>query len=102
MRNPDLIAELYYGNIAPFSKTFDRKSEYGKLVGTMSKCEDELSKAVENDDVLKRILEQFMNAQGDIIAKNSEERFCEGFRLGAQMLIDIINQPQTELKDITD
>ena len=39
----NILKELYYGNVKPYAKYFDRNSEYGKFVKIISDNEEKLT-----------------------------------------------------------
>lgn len=102
MDRVSVIEELYYGNIQPYAKQFDRNSEFGRLMVAMCKREEDLLKALEINPELKTSFEKYVSISGEIVAKTAEERFVDVFKLGAKFIMDIIDTGTGDLKDITD
>lgn len=94
------LQDLYYGNINPSTKSVDRSSELYGLMKTVSDSEEKLLKLLQGEE--KTLLEQFSNAYIALNSKTAEERFIEGFRLGARIVIEVIQKDDGSLRDITD
>ena len=101
----NIIEELYHGNIRPTEQFFDRKSEYGKFMQIISDNEEKISKYLslqENSKEEQHLFSQLMNAQREILCFSEENRFIEGFHLGATFTLDTFVIPQESvIRDIT-
>lgn len=100
MDRANLLNELYFGNIQPYAKQFDKSSEFGRLMVALCKRETELLSALEINPELKSSFEKYVSTSGEILAKTAEERFIDGFRLGSTMIIEVLGEYQGDLKDI--
>ena len=100
----DIIEELYYGNLNPQSKCFDRRSEYGKFMKIISDNEEKLTAylgAIPNAKEEQQLFSQMMNAQGEVLCISESERFTEGFRIGARFMLDtFLLESKSVFKDI--
>ena len=99
-----ILEDLFYGNINPNDKCFDKKSEYAKL----------LKIVIDNEEMLTVFLEKLPNAEGEqkalsqmVKAQNESsefmyyEHFAEGFRLGASIMLEVFIIPQQSvIRDI--
>lgn len=95
----NILLELYYGNINPTAKCFDRDSEFARLTSIIADNEEKLSEYLGGEQ--KHLFSQLMNAQSEILVANEQERFLEGFQLGARFILDtFLIPPQGDLKDI--
>ena len=95
----NILLELYYGNINPTAKCFDRNSEFASLTNIISENEKKLSDYLGGEE--KHLFSQLMNAQREILFASEQERFLEGFQMGARFVLDtFLIPPQGELKDI--
>ncbi len=98
------LEDLYYGNINPYEKCFDRKSEYAKFAKIVTGNEEKLTaflKALPNADEEQHLLSQMINAQSELSQFSEIERFIEGFRLGASIMLDTFILPQKSvIRDI--
>ena len=100
----NIIEELYYGNINPNDKTFDRNSEYGELWQIISDNEEKLSAYINNIPTIteeQHLFSQLMNAQRELLCISEFERFIEGFQLGARFIMDtFLTERYSPIKDI--
>jgi len=100
----DIIEELYYGNLNPESKCFDRNSEYGKFIKIISDNEEKLMKYLDSAPNAKeeqQLFSHLMNAQSEILCISESERFTEGFRIGARFMLDtFLLESHSVFKDI--
>ncbi len=90
-----ILKDLYYGNINPSERYIKRGSEYQKLSRLLSENEDKLLASLDEDG--KRLYESILEGryQQEDIAET--ETFVEGFRLGAQIMLEILTEPEKQL-----
>lgn len=62
-------------------------SRYGRVLKTLVDSEEKLSSALSAD--LRETLVTFIEAQAELNALSSNERFIYGYRLGVLMTIDV-------------
>ena len=84
---PDIISELYYGNIHPNDKSFAKGSHAAKLMQTISDNEDWLTEHL--DGQAKIHLLNLIDAQNELTAQMAYEGFHDGFLLGAKLVAEI-------------
>ncbi|MFI3228441.1 MAG: hypothetical protein R3Y09_13705, partial [Clostridia bacterium] len=60
---------------------------------------DQLEKLLNTEE--KALLEDIMNAWGDLDSIGNEEMFTEGFKLGARLMLEIFEKNDEQLKSIT-
>ncbi|MCL2342523.1 MAG: hypothetical protein FWC62_01285 [Firmicutes bacterium] len=94
MQRDNIIEELYYGNISPWEKQFDRDSEYAKYLKIVSDNEAKLNAFLSDAKEEKHLFGALMNAQGEILDFREQGRFVEGFQLGAAFMLDTFVLPQ--------
>jgi hypothetical protein len=82
-----ILQDLFYGNIAPHAGRFDSHSEYGKAMQVIADNEAKLLILLK--DTEKNLFVGFRDAQSELNAITAEEKFIQGFRLGALMMLDI-------------
>ena len=80
------LEELYYGNLNPNVKCFDKNTEYGKAMNSFSSCEDRLNELLDGKEL--KIFNDLVNANDKLTAVTDIENFKIGFRLGVQMICD--------------
>lgn len=98
------LEDLFYGNISPNEKCFDRKSEYAKFFKIVTDNQDKLTEFLNSLPEAKEeqhLLSQMINAQSEITQFSEFERFIEGFRLGANVMLETFVMPyQSVIRDI--
>lgn len=93
----NVLEELFYGNINPNEKCFDRRSEYAKFNAIVSDNEEKLMKflkGIPRTEEEQHFFSQLMNAQAEILSFSQLDRFIEGFQLGARFMLDTFILPQ--------
>ena len=80
------IRELYYGNITPNAKQFDRNSKYAKALQRMSDNEEKLTQMLSGEE--KELFLDYVNAFGEVLSESVAETFVDGFRIGAHFAVD--------------
>jgi len=95
-----MLEELYYGNINPNAKQFIRNTGYDKAMRTISESEDKLTELLAGKE--KDLFLKMLNAYSEVDGTGNVEHFIEGFRLGARIAIEIMNEDDGCLIDIID
>ena len=84
------IDKLWGGEITPSQKAIRKGSDYHKLLHKISCAVSAFEENLdENTKVRFREIEQ---AQAKLNGIENEETFIEGFRLGAGMILDVLNE----------
>lgn len=100
----NILEDLYYGNISPNEKCFNRKPTYVKFAEIIAGNEEKLNaffKNMPNAEQERHQFEQMINAQIEISAFLELERFIEGFRLGSALMLETFILPkQSVITDI--
>ena len=91
------LEDLYFGNCHAFDKYIKKGSEYERLANTMMHLEEQLLQRLSAKD--KEVYEQFFELRfsQELIAE--KEMFIDGFRLGAQIALEIVTKPNKQLLD---
>lgn len=87
----NIIEELYYGNISPVEKCFDKNSEYAKFLNIITDNESKLNSYFDDTPDAKKekqLFLQIMNGWIEVLTFIERERFIEGFQLGARFIHD--------------
>lgn len=93
----NILENLYYGNISPIEKSFNSKPEYSKFAKIIADNEEKLNaffNDLPNAEQEWHLFEQMMNAQIEISSFLELERFIDGFRLGADFMLETFILPQ--------
>lgn len=82
----NFIEELYFGNIKPCEKGFERDSRYAKMLELFCKNEKILADTLKGDTL--ELFNDLVNASDEISACTGTENFKLGFILGVQLMAD--------------
>ncbi|WP_312448578.1 DUF6809 family protein [Lacrimispora sp.] len=85
-----IIKDLYYGNISPWEKSFDRDSEYGKELKTVSETEEKLLSLLKEAE--KELLQAFSDAHGNMSRIAIADGFIDGFCLGMRIATEVMQK----------
>lgn len=82
-----LLQDLYYGNINPDAEPVGKDTQYARaqrdIVDRQQKLLDQL------DDATRQLLEDYSSAQSTLNALTAEDKFIQGFHLGARMMLEV-------------
>ncbi len=95
-----IIKELYYGNIRPFERRFNRNSDYAKALYTAGDCEKRLTELLGVEEL--RLYEELSKANRDVTTEEEADAFIVGFRLGAGFVFDTFIGKESILKPVSD
>lgn len=99
MQKEKILSELYHGNLNPVAKSVVQDSEYQKAMQKISDLEEKLMKQL--DDEQQKLLQEFISEQMKLNTISGEERFTDGFRMGAKMILEIFEKDGEQFKPIT-
>ena len=99
MQKEKILSELYHGNLNPVAKLVVQNSEYQKAMQKISDLEEKLMKQL--DDEQQKLLQDYISEQMKLITISGEERFTDGFRMGAKMILEIFEKDGEQFKPIT-
>jgi len=92
-----LLQDLYNGRINPLDMKLMDGSQYKKAVEKVSQYDEEISELLTGQH--KELFEKFISKQGELNYLNSEERFIQGFKMGARLVIEIMYENEGKLTD---
>ncbi len=102
--NVNFIEELYYGNINPCAKCFDRNSDYARCSSIILDNSEKLSAYFDSHSNMQdeqKWFSQLLQTQSDILYFCDKNRFIEGFQIGAKFMLDTFILPQQSvIRDI--
>ena len=96
--NVKILEELWYGRINPSQRTQPDDKSDSELTEQIVEKENELAALL--SDEAKKILEQMTEKQLDLSASNEREAFISGFRLGARIMLEVMDE--TDVPSIDD
>ena len=93
-----MLKKLYNGKINVVEKAIKKGSEYDKLSILSPDVEDKLVETISKQE--KQLYEKVLELrfkQEDILL---EEVFIEGFRIGAQIMLEVLSEPKSQFEPI--
>ncbi len=100
MQKEKILKELYHGNLNPVAKTVIKGSDFYKLQCRLDDTVEKLTLLLNESE--QELLEQAVDTWGNLNLISGEERFTEGFRLGAKIILEIFEKDGEQFKPITD
>ncbi len=94
----DILRDLYYGRLSPWEMTFCKSSEYAKALTEVVACGDRIRELLNKADCA--LVDKMENAQNHILDQAEREYFLIGFRLGAKMMLSILNGESDTFREI--
>lgn len=85
----DTLEELYYGNLFPHEKCAKLGDEMKELLGLLNRNEEKLIATL--SDKQKETFEKYKDCNQEISEICERNAFLNGFRLGARIIIEVIN-----------
>ena len=84
---PNILEDLYYGNLSPCQRTVRPGSRVQKLAQKQSDLETKLNGSFTEEQ--RADFEQYLSVCADLLDANILDNFITGFRLGARFTHEI-------------
>ena len=82
----DLLKELYYGNIDPQSRSYQKNSKAAVLSAELSNLEEKLCQSLSGEDLNR--FKSFSDNYLELLCCTELDTFIYAFRLGAGLTLD--------------
>ena len=92
-----ILEDFYYGNITPGEKDVQAGSKLHRAVDTAARCESQLAEGL--DEVRLALLTELVKAQHEIDSITAVENFILGFRLGARMMAECMDDNDGDVRN---
>ena len=79
---PNILEDLYYGNLSPCQRAVHPGSRVQKLAQKQSDLESNLNNSFTKEQ--RADFEQYLSVTADLLDANTLDNFITGFRLGAR------------------
>ena len=96
---PNILEDLYYGNISPCQRAVRPGSKVKKLMQKQSDIESKLNESFTEEQ--REIFEQYLSVSADLLDANCLDSFITGFRLGARFTHEIFTGTDAPFADLT-
>ena len=98
MRNT--LEDLYYGNVTPGAQQIVPNSELKKAVDRVTRFESQLTERLDEDG--QTILAKLIESRDAIESITARENFILGFRLGAKITMECMDENDGDIQEVTD
>ena len=92
------LEDLYFGNITPNEQKMAPDSELMKAVDRVTRCESQLTERLDEDE--QTILTKLIRTQHKINSITALENFILGFRLGARIMAECMDENDGDIREI--
>lgn len=94
------IENLWYGNIRPSQKAIRKDSQYHKTLTHLTSLTTLL--LADFNEGQRKLYNEIESVQGELNTIENKENFVEGFRYGAGMMLDVLNEYKGQLCQISE
>ena len=98
MRNT--LENLYYGNITPGAQQMAPNSELKRATDRVTRFEGQLAERL--DKTGQSILAKLIESEDEIESITARENFILGFRLGARIMAECMDENDGDIREVTD
>ena len=97
---PNILEDLYYGNLSPCQRAVRPDSKTQKLMRKQSDLDTKLSGSLTEEQ--RATFEQYLSISADLLNANCLDSFITGFRLGARFTHEIFIGTDAPFADLMD
>ena len=94
MRNT--LEDLYYGNITPNAQNMAPNSELKRATDRVTRFENQLTERL--DEAGQAVLAKLIESQHEIDSITALENFILGFRLGAKIMMECMDENDGDIR----
>lgn len=91
------LEDLYYGNITPNEQRMTPGSEMEKAVARIASCEKQLMEQL--GEAEQETLTKLIRSQHEINGITATENFILGFRLGARLMVECMDENDGDIRN---
>ena len=96
---PNILEDLYYGNLTPCQRTVRPDSRVKKLMQKQSELESKMNGSFTEEQQAN--FEQYLSLCADLLDANCLDSFITGFRLGARFTNEIFVGTDAPFAELT-
>ena len=96
---PNILEDLYYGNLSPSQRTVRPDSRVKKLMQKQSDLESKLTEPFTEEQ--RANFEQYLSVTADLLDANCLDSFIIGFRLGARFTHETFVEADAPFAELT-
>lgn len=83
-----ILEDFYYGNIRPYERCVKKDSEYDRMRKEWQKFHEAFTENFSEDKMKK--FNELIDLQGHMSEIVAAENYMQGFRHGAEMILDVL------------
>ena len=91
------LEDLYYGNITPNAQDMAPNSELKRATDRVARFENQLTELL--DETEQTILAKLIKSQHEIDSITALENFILGFRLGAKLMMECMDENDGDIRN---
>ena len=91
------LEDFYYGNITPSEQRMTPNSELKRAVDRVANCEKQLMERLEETE--QEVLAKLIQSQHEINSITATENFILGFRLGARIIAECMDENDGDIRN---
>ncbi len=95
-----ILEDFYYGNINPGEQQMNPDSELKRAADRVARYESQLMEQL--DEAEQTILTKLVRSQHEIDSITALENFILGFRLGARMMAECMDENDGSIRGVAD
>ena len=89
-----ILEDIYGGRFSAVNRPLRRGSEYDRAISEVTRCEEALRGKLNPDEV--KLLRAYSQACADLSGISCIENFILGFRMGAQLMLAVLEPDNHE------
>lgn len=94
----ETLEDLYYGNITPYDRQIRSGTSLMKAMEQSQECEEKLTELLEGE--AHSLLLRLIDAENEIGSTLALENFILGFRLGARLILEALDEDDGSLVEL--
>lgn len=95
-----ILKSFFHGNLSPVDRQMVHGSDAARAVAELSNAENRLALALPPD--LQPLMDHMTKAQGKVDVIMAEANYIDGFRTGARLIMEILDDTNENLKPLTE
>ena len=89
-KDMEFIEKLWSEGLFPSEMKMDANPQYTKKLNEVDETAEKLFTMLSEDE--KEIFEKYMDGQAELFCMDNAEIFASGFRIGARMMLEVMNE----------
>lgn len=89
-----IIEDIYCGRFSAINRSIRHGSEYDRAISEVTRCEEELRGKLNHDEM--KLMAAYSQACADLSGISCIENFILGFRMGAQLMLAVLEPDNHE------